>query len=148
MSAAKAALALTAPVEDYLKVVYELQRSGDPAGTNEIATMLRIAPASVSGMMRRLAEQGLIAHEPYRGARLTLLKRADARRCAPSAGIACSKNISPTRWATRGIACTMKPSNSNTRRPMNWSIRMAAAIRRAGHRSTRCAHPAARWHDG
>ncbi|OYV70266.1 MAG: hypothetical protein B7Z72_07280, partial [Gemmatimonadetes bacterium 21-71-4] len=63
--------ALTAPVEDYLKAIYELERAGNAAGTNEIAAALRIAPASVSGMVRRLAEQGLIEHEPYRGARLT-----------------------------------------------------------------------------
>lgn len=69
---------LTAPVEDYLKAIYELERSGNPAGTNEIAAALHIAPASVSGMIRRLADQGLIAHERYRGARLTDAGRAAA----------------------------------------------------------------------
>jgi DtxR family Mn-dependent transcriptional regulator len=69
---------LTAPVEDYLKAIYELERSGEPAETNAIARLLGIAPASVSGMMRRLAEQGLITHERYRGARLT----AGGRRAA------------------------------------------------------------------
>ncbi len=71
---------LTAPVEDYLKAIYELERSGNPAGTNEIAAALRIAPASASGMVRRLADQGLIAHERYRGARLTDDGRAAALR--------------------------------------------------------------------
>jgi DtxR family transcriptional regulator, Mn-dependent transcriptional regulator len=71
---------LTAPVEDYLKAIYELERSGDAAGTNEIAATLRIAPASVSGMVRRLADQGLIAHERYRGVRLTDEGRAAALR--------------------------------------------------------------------
>ena len=69
--AAKPAPELTAPVEDYLKAIFELERSGEPAETNAIARMLGIAPASVSGMVRRLAEQGLITHERYRGARLT-----------------------------------------------------------------------------
>ena len=69
--AAKPAPELTAPVEDYLKAIFELERSGEPAETNAIARMLGIAPASVSGMVRRLAEQRLITHEPYRGARLT-----------------------------------------------------------------------------
>jgi DtxR family Mn-dependent transcriptional regulator len=77
---ASAVRALTAPVEDYLKAIYELERSGDPAGTNEIATVLGIAPASVSGMVRRLAEQGLITHELYRGARLTGAGRRAALR--------------------------------------------------------------------
>jgi DtxR family Mn-dependent transcriptional regulator len=75
---------LTAPVEDYLKVIFELA-TGDGgasgvAGTNEIAAALDIAPASVSGMIRRLAEHGLIAHERYRGVRLTDAGRRAALR--------------------------------------------------------------------
>jgi DtxR family transcriptional regulator, Mn-dependent transcriptional regulator len=70
--------ALSAPVEDYLKAIYELEQTGAAAGTNELAARLQIAPASVSGMVRRLAEQHLIEHERYKGARLT----ADGRRAA------------------------------------------------------------------
>ncbi|HEY5218654.1 MAG TPA: metal-dependent transcriptional regulator [Gemmatimonadaceae bacterium] len=80
MTAAREPALLTAPVEDYLKAIYELERSGNAAGTNEIAAALRIAPASVSGMVRRLAEQGWIEHEPYRGARLTDQGRRAALR--------------------------------------------------------------------
>ena len=69
---------LTAPVEDYLKAIYELSRGGDPAATNDIATRLGIAPPSVSGMVRRLAEQGLLTHERYRGVRLTAAGRRAA----------------------------------------------------------------------
>jgi DtxR family Mn-dependent transcriptional regulator len=69
---------LSGPVEDYLKAIYDLERDAHPAATNDIAERLAISPASVSGMMRRLSEQGLITHEPYRGARLT----ADGRRAA------------------------------------------------------------------
>jgi DtxR family Mn-dependent transcriptional regulator len=69
---------LTAPVEDYLKAIYELEQSGEPAETNAIARLLDIAPASVSGMVRRLADQGLITHERYRGARLTTSGRKAA----------------------------------------------------------------------
>ncbi len=73
MSAARGGgrAALTAPVEDYLKAIYELERHGAAAGTKELAAALHIAPASVSGMVRRLAAHGLIAYERYRGARLT-----------------------------------------------------------------------------
>lgn len=81
MSAArvhKMTVELTGPVEDYLKAIYELERSGEPAETNAIARLLEIAPASVSGMMRRLAELRLITYERYRGARLT----AGGRRAA------------------------------------------------------------------
>jgi DtxR family Mn-dependent transcriptional regulator len=71
---------LTAPAEDYLKAIYDLERSGNAAGTNEIAAQLAIAPASVSGMVRRLAEQGLIEHERYHGVRLTAAGRRAALR--------------------------------------------------------------------
>lgn len=83
MSAARAVRPvpeLTAPVEDYLKAIYELERSGNPAETNAIAERLGIAPASVSGMVRRLSEQGLITHERYRGASLTPAGRRAALR--------------------------------------------------------------------
>jgi DtxR family Mn-dependent transcriptional regulator len=76
----RAAGAFTAPVEDYLKAIYELERAGDPAGTNEIAQRLAIAPASVSGMIRRLAKQRLLAHERYRGVRLTAAGKRVALR--------------------------------------------------------------------
>lgn len=75
---AGAEVSLTGPVEDYLKAIYELERIGEPASTNDIALRLAISPASVSGMVRRLADQGLITHEPYRGVRLT----SDGRRAA------------------------------------------------------------------
>jgi DtxR family Mn-dependent transcriptional regulator len=70
----------TAPVEDYLKAIYDLERAGRAASTNEIAQRLAIAPASVSGMVRRLAEHGLLEHERYRGVRLTDAGRRVALR--------------------------------------------------------------------
>jgi DtxR family Mn-dependent transcriptional regulator len=72
--------ALTAPVEDYLKVIFELEAGDGVAGTNEIAAELGVAPASVSGMVRRLAEHGLITHERYRGVHLTKAGRRAALR--------------------------------------------------------------------
>lgn len=72
------ARALTAPVEDYLKAVYELEFSGEAASTSDLAARLLLSPASVSGMVRRLAQQGLLDHVPYKGVRLT----ADGRRAA------------------------------------------------------------------
>ena len=71
---------LTAPVEDYLKVIYEIELGGGAAATNDIAQRLSIAPASVSGMVRRLADQGLIRHERYHGVRLTDSGRRAALR--------------------------------------------------------------------
>ena len=71
---------LTAPVEDYLKAIYEAELSGSAAATNDIANRLQIAPASVTGMVRRLADQGLLAYERYRGVRLTDAGRRAALR--------------------------------------------------------------------
>jgi DtxR family transcriptional regulator, Mn-dependent transcriptional regulator len=71
---------LTAPVEDYLKAIYAFERDGHAAATNDIAQHLSIAPASVSGMVQRLADQGLVAYERYRGVRLTAAGRRAALR--------------------------------------------------------------------
>lgn len=71
---------LTAPVEDYLKTIYEIERESGAAATNDIAGRLSIAPASVSGMVRRLSEQGLLSHERYHGVRLTSAGRKAALR--------------------------------------------------------------------
>jgi len=88
VSAVKAIHALTAPVEDYLKAIFEIEGADaqadadrpSVAGTNEIAQALGIAPASVTGMLRRLAEQGLISYERYRGVRLSEAGRRAALR--------------------------------------------------------------------
>ena len=71
---------LTAPVEDYLKAIYTIGKGTGAAATNEIAQRLALAPASVSGMVRRLAEQGLLAYERYHGVRLTESGRRAALR--------------------------------------------------------------------
>jgi DtxR family Mn-dependent transcriptional regulator len=88
MTAVKAIHPLTAPVEDYLKAIFEIEGAGGSggtdhpsvAGTNEIAQALGIAPASVTGMLRRLADQGLISYERYRGVRLSEAGRRAALR--------------------------------------------------------------------
>ncbi len=69
---------LTRSVEDYLKSVFHLTSQGGFATTSDIAEMLEVAPPSVSGMMKRLSETGLIEHVPYRGVQLT----AQGRRAA------------------------------------------------------------------
>lgn len=58
-------------VQDYLKAIYELTRGEENATTSALAERLQIASPSVTGMLKRLAEQGLVEHAPYRGARLT-----------------------------------------------------------------------------
>jgi DtxR family transcriptional regulator, Mn-dependent transcriptional regulator len=77
---ASAEESLTAPAEDYLKAIYAIGRGSGAAATNEIAQRLAIAPASVSGMVQRLADQGLLAYERYHGVRLTESGRRAALR--------------------------------------------------------------------
>lgn len=62
---------LSPSVEDYLKAIYSLAEQGKAAGTTDLARALSVQPASVSGMIRRLASDGFLTHEPYRGVRLT-----------------------------------------------------------------------------
>jgi DtxR family Mn-dependent transcriptional regulator len=71
MSAATVHESLTRSVEDYLKAIYRLSPEGRPASTSEIANLLALSPPSVTGMVKRLSEHGLLEHVPYRGVLLT-----------------------------------------------------------------------------
>jgi DtxR family transcriptional regulator, Mn-dependent transcriptional regulator len=58
--------------ENYAKALYELQGRGESTvGTTAVAHRLGVTPASASGMLRRLAADGVVDYAPYRGARLT-----------------------------------------------------------------------------
>lgn len=70
---------LSSSIGDYVKVVWELAGS-DAASTTEIAARLSVAPASVTKMLGRLQELGLVRYERYRGASLTGKGRAEALR--------------------------------------------------------------------
>lgn len=71
---------LTRSAEDYLKAIYGLCEAGDAASTSAIAVALDIQPASVTGMVKRLAESGLVEHVLYRGVRLTKRGTREALR--------------------------------------------------------------------
>jgi len=59
-------------VENYAKAIYSLQnRTGEPVATNDLADRLQVTPASASGMIKKLADHGLVEHVPYRGVQLT-----------------------------------------------------------------------------
>lgn len=63
---------LSEAMEDYLKTIWLLAReTGRPVSTTALAEALGVAPASVTNMLKRLAELGLVDREPYRGAVLT-----------------------------------------------------------------------------
>ncbi len=61
---------LSPQAEDYLKAIYLLGRQSR-VGTQLLAGELGVSPASVSGMLKRLSELGLLVHRPYYGAELT-----------------------------------------------------------------------------
>jgi DtxR family Mn-dependent transcriptional regulator len=61
----------TTAVQDYLKAIYQLGGATGDVATSDLAERLDVSAASVSGMLRRLDEQGLVSHKRYQGVRLT-----------------------------------------------------------------------------
>jgi DtxR family Mn-dependent transcriptional regulator len=60
-------------IEDYAKSIYALQQraGGEAVSTNALAERCGVTPASASAMLKKLADRGLVDHEPYHGVRLT-----------------------------------------------------------------------------
>lgn len=71
---------LSPSAEDYLKAIFSLTERGDAASTSAVAHALDVQPASVTGMVKRLAESGLLEHVPYRGVQLTAEGAREALR--------------------------------------------------------------------
>ncbi len=71
---------MTITEENYLKAIYKLAEAepGQDVSTNRIAAALTTRAASVTDMLRRLAEKELLRYEKYRGVQLT----AEGRRLA------------------------------------------------------------------
>jgi len=63
---------ITAAVEEYLEGIYRLQeRSGRAARTSDIVSLLQVTPGTVTNTVERLEREGLVAHVPYKGVKLT-----------------------------------------------------------------------------
>ncbi len=64
---------ITEAVDDYLKAIFEIAGDEGRASTVVLAKRLTVAPASVTGMLRKLAEQEppWVQYEKHRGVRLT-----------------------------------------------------------------------------
>jgi DtxR family Mn-dependent transcriptional regulator len=63
---------VSASIQDYAKAVYALEsRQGAAVSTNDLAERLGVTAGSVSAMVRKLVDLGLVEHEPYHGIRLT-----------------------------------------------------------------------------
>lgn len=58
-------------MEDYLKAIFKLTREKQSVSTQSLADKLEVSPASTTKMIKRLAESGLVVHEPYQGVVLT-----------------------------------------------------------------------------
>ncbi len=59
-------------VQNYLKTIYALQKKGgDRVATADISRALGVSPGSVTPMLKRLGQEGLLDYEPYRGVNLT-----------------------------------------------------------------------------
>lgn len=64
---------ITQSIQDYLKHIYELNENGGTASTNDLALRLNVAPASVTGMLQRLASSKppLVLYKKHQGVTLT-----------------------------------------------------------------------------
>jgi DtxR family Mn-dependent transcriptional regulator len=58
-------------MEDYLKAIYKLQERREQVPTSVLADYMRVTPASVTNMCKKLAELKLLAYEPYQGVKFT-----------------------------------------------------------------------------
>lgn len=58
-------------IENYLKNIYKIQEEEGRVATTVLSHRLQISAASVSEMVRRLADEGLLRHTPYKGVELT-----------------------------------------------------------------------------
>ncbi|MEF8836171.1 MAG: metal-dependent transcriptional regulator [Candidatus Thermoplasmatota archaeon] len=58
-------------LEEYLEVIYLIQKREDHAKTGKISSELDVKPPSVTEMLRKLEEEGYLEYERYEGARLT-----------------------------------------------------------------------------
>jgi len=71
MSAKPKVADLSTAVQDYVREIYKLQTESGHVKTSTLAQRMGVAPPSATAMMKKLASQGLVDHQPYRGVRLT-----------------------------------------------------------------------------
>lgn len=63
----------SAKIEDYLKAIYQVcaAQTVEAAATGDLAERLRVTPGSVTTMLQRLSDAGLVKYQSHRGAKLT-----------------------------------------------------------------------------
>lgn len=70
----------TRAVQDYLKAIHGLGGADTLVSPMELASKMEVRAASVTGMLKRLAERDLVVYQSGRGAVLTPLGVSEARR--------------------------------------------------------------------
>jgi len=65
---------------NYLKTILSMELEGRQAAVSSLAESLSVKPASVTEMIKKLSELGLLKHEKYKGFELTSKGRAAAMR--------------------------------------------------------------------
>lgn len=58
-------------IEEYIEVIYVIQKEKKIAHTNDVALILDVSPASVTEMFGKLTEESYINYEKYSGVTLT-----------------------------------------------------------------------------
>ena len=53
--------------EDYIKAIYKLEHEGGKVTTSALALQLQLSDASITDMMKKLSEKGLVHYERYQG---------------------------------------------------------------------------------
>lgn len=61
----------TQAVEDYLKAIFEIQQTEKKVATTALANHMKVTAASVTGMLKKLANLKLVIYQPYQGVELT-----------------------------------------------------------------------------
>jgi DtxR family Mn-dependent transcriptional regulator len=71
---------VTQSIQDYLKHIYELTERGETASTTALALQLNVKPASVTGMVQKLASSkpALVEYQKHQGVTLTRAGRKAA----------------------------------------------------------------------
>ncbi len=62
---------LSQEAEEYIEIIYKLQKRNGVAKTKDLADNLHVVPGSITHTIEHLESHGLVMHEPYRGVKLT-----------------------------------------------------------------------------
>jgi DtxR family Mn-dependent transcriptional regulator len=67
-------------IEEYLEAIYAYNEQCELAKNQDLSERLRISPPSVTQMIKKLADEGLVTYEPYKGVILTGKGTAEAQK--------------------------------------------------------------------